>query len=135
MEFLAHGITPLMRGLILQLTATGLPHSPAATRPKTRPHLGGSTSPVPLGSSVVPGTRKLPTAGHPNVNLLAPGRDGTRMLKEKEHKIYTESACRDAATRRALGSCVPIPGGAQPPGKPPRVGPPCDEDPAPGGML
>lgn len=135
MEFLAHGITPLMRGLILQLGATGLPHSPATTRPKTRPHLGGSTSPVPLGSSVVPGTRKLPTTGHPDANLLAPGRNGTRMLKEKEHKIYTESACRGAATRRALGSCVPVPGGAQPPGKPPGVGPPCDEDPAPGGML
>lgn len=73
METLAHGITPLMRGLILQPRAPGLAHSPATTHPKTQLVPTWFPPVVPPGSHVAPSTHKLPISGHPNINLLARG--------------------------------------------------------------
>lgn len=68
METLTHGITPVMKGLILQPRATGLTHNPATTT---------TACPNPIPIVVAAPTHQAPTwhpqATHPRASQQRPG--------------------------------------------------------------
>jgi len=133
-ETLAHGVTLLIQGLILQPGATGLAHSPATTAPKhgrsqSGSHLGAGR--VPPGSRAAPSTRKRPSRGIPLSTRWHRVGTGRGRWKNSNIKYLQKARAGLQPPRRALGGRAPILGGLNAPGGTPPVG----MTPLPGGCY